>query len=139
LLRVAVAQVGRNASQSQRPGEPGTAKGFASVNCGWPFTKLLVLTVVTENGPADIVTGMSPNSARSKGPIRRARGLPGLIQPVCETKPRGEIVVVSLRSERPRHLIGGLERNGGRGNSGLMYFFAAALGITILPVARSKE
>ena len=42
------------------PGEPGMANGFASVNCGWPATKLLVLTVVTENGPADMVTGMSP-------------------------------------------------------------------------------
>jgi len=50
LLRVAVAQVGAMPPSARVPGEPGIANGFASVNCGWPFVKLLVLTVVTENG-----------------------------------------------------------------------------------------
>ena len=39
---------------------PWRAKGEESVNAACPLAMLLVLTVVAENGPADCVTGISP-------------------------------------------------------------------------------
>ena len=130
------------AASASVPGVPGMANGLASVNCGAPFTMLLVLTVVAAERSARKVAGDVAGVVRVvDAPAAAQDRLARVVQLIGEAEARREVVLVGIAQGAAGAELGRRSPPGKCvGEVGAEELLAPLRsGTTILPVARSKE